>query len=128
MKDVYKLTIPGELPVLNEIIKASKRGKGKWQPYAEMKKEYTEKVAILAKVDVNKSFKKIDILIRWVCKNRRKDKDGITAGTKFILDGLVLAGVIKDDGWRQVGDIFHMFDVDRKDPRVEVYIQPGGLN
>ena len=40
----------------------------------------------------------------------------------MILDGLVVAGVIKNDGWGQIGEICHRFTVDKQDPRVEVKI------
>lgn len=120
----YKIVIPGELPDLNTIIAESKRGRGKWQPYNEMKQEYTNIVAWIAKSGIKKQLEKIDLEITWICKNRRKDKDNISGGgTKFILDGLVAAGVIENDGWKQIGDIYHKFKVDKHNPRVEVEIR-----
>lgn len=119
----YKIVIPGELPDLNTIIDESKKGRGKWQPYNEMKQEYTNIVAWIAKSEIKKQLKKIDLEITWICKNRRKDKDNISGGIKFILDGLVAAGVIENDGWGQVGDIYHKFKVDKHNPRVEVEIR-----
>ncbi len=120
----YKIVIPGELPDLNTIIAESKRGRGKWQPYNEMKQEYTNIVAWIAKSEIKKQLKKIDLEITWICPNRRKDKDNISGGgTKFILDGLVAAEVIENDGWKQIGDIYHKFKVDKHNPRVEVEIR-----
>ena len=119
----HKIVIPGELPDLNTIIAESKKGRGKWQPYNEIKQEYTNMVAWIAKSEIKKQLKKIDLEITWICKNRRKDKDNISGGIKFVLDGLVVAGVIKDDGWGQVGDIYHKFKVDKHNPRVEVEIR-----
>ena len=117
-KIIYKFTIPGELPTLNEIIAASKKGRGGYQPYAEMKRENDLLVALSAR-SVKRSFEKIDLKITWCCKNKRKDKDNIMAGTKFILDGVVQAGLIPNDGWGQIGMISHKFTVS-KPPRVEV--------
>lgn len=119
----YKIVIPGELPDLNTIIAESKRGRGKWQPYNEMKQEHTNIVAWIAKSEIKKKLEKIDLEITWICRNRRKDKDNIMAGTKFILDGLVTAGVIENDGWKQIGDINHKFKVDKHNPRIEVEIR-----
>lgn len=100
---------------MNEIVEASKRH---WGKYSSMKKTYTSLVALYAhklpKMD------KVDITITWICKNRRQDKDNITAGQKFILDGLVDAGVLENDGWAQIGDITHRFEVDKANPRVEI--------
>lgn len=119
----YKIVIPGELPDLNTIIAESKRGRGKWQPYNEMKQEYTEMVAWIAKSEIKKQLKKIDLDITWICKNKRKDKDNIATGIKFILDGLVMAGTIENDGWKQVNSFRHNFKVDKHNPRVEVKIR-----
>ena len=119
----YKIVIPGELPDLNTIIAESKRGRGKWQPYNEIKQEYTNIVAWIAKSEIKEKLEKIDLEITWICKNRRKDKDNIMAGgLKMILDGLVVAGVIKNDGWSEIGSINNHFEVDKDNPRVEVCI------
>ena len=113
-----KIVIPGELPTMNEIVAASKRH---WGSYSSMKKTYTDLVALHAKR--LPKIKKADVIITWVCKNKRQDKDNITAGQKFILDGLVEAGVLENDGWNQIGDLIHHFEVDKENPRVEVELR-----
>ena len=115
-----KLVIDGELPNLNEIIETSKMH---WAKYAEEKRKWTETVAWLAKEQVKKKYKKIDLTFVWYCRNKRKDKDNIIAGQKFIIDGLVQAGVIENDGWEQIGNISHFFSIDKENPRVEVIIK-----
>jgi len=45
------------------------------------------------------------------------------AGQKFILDGLVQAGVLSNDGWKQIGKVTHDFKIDRQNPRVEVELK-----
>ncbi|MCF6461473.1 RusA family crossover junction endodeoxyribonuclease [Clostridium sp. Cult3] len=112
------IVIPGELPTLNEIIDSSKLH---YMNYRDMKKEYTEMVAWLAKG--KGPFEKIDLDITWICKDKRKDKDNIATGIKFILDGLVMAGTIENDGWKQVNSFRHNFKVDKHNPRVEVKIR-----
>jgi Holliday junction resolvase RusA-like endonuclease len=118
-KKTDTIVIPGELPDLNQIIAESKNH---WGSYSSLKKANTQLVAFCIKQATKRKYKKIDLDITWYCKNRRKDKDNIMAGTKFILDGLVQAGTIKNDGWANVGDIRHKFDVDKQAPRVEVKI------
>lgn len=113
-----KITIPGELPDLNKIISESKKH---WAKYSNMKQIETNKVAWIAKG--KGSFDKVDLDITWYCKDKRKDKDNIMVGQKFILDGLVKAGVIRDDGWGQIGDIRHKFIVDKLNPRIEVNVK-----
>lgn len=117
MKQVT-LIIPGELPDINQIIAASKSHHMK---YSSMKKEYTDLVTWIARG--KGKFKRIDLDITWHCKNRRKDKDNICGGgIKFILDGLVASGMIKNDGWNEVNDFTHRFRVDKLNPRIEVAI------
>lgn len=110
-----EFTIKGRLPNMNEIIEASK---SHWSVYAEMKKTYTQLVQLsCAKLP---KLKSTSFIITWYCTNRKTDKDGIMAGTKFILDGLVEAGKLENDGWKQIGHIQHQFKVDKENPRVEV--------
>ena len=118
-KKTDTIVIPGELPDLNQIIAESKNH---WGSYSSLKKANTQLVAFCTKRDTKRKYNKIDLEITWYCKDRRKDKDNIMAGTKFILDGLVQAGVIQNDGWANVGDIRHKFDVDKQEPRIEVKI------
>lgn len=113
------IIIPDILPGFNEIIEASRANK---YVAAEQKKEYTDLIAWTAKAAGIPYMERIDVAIHWYEPNRRRDKDNISAGIKFVLDGLVKAGVIKNDGWKQIGDILHFFDVDRRNPRVEVEI------
>lgn len=113
-----KFTIPGTLPTMNEIVAASKRHH---MQYSLMKRQYTELVKLhamkLPKID------RADFIITWYCKDKRKDKDNIASGIKFILDGLVEAGVIPNDGWKEIGEVTHRFEVDKENPRIEVEIK-----
>ena len=118
-----KLVIPGELPGLNEIIAISKEH---WAKYAEEKHNRTEEIAYLAKSQIKGKYQKVDLAFTWFCKNKKRDKDNIIAGQKFVLDGLVAAGIIENDGWKQVGNIFHYFKIDRENPRVEILIEEVG--
>ncbi len=112
--------ISGRLPGLNEIIEAAKQGKGKYQPYALMKEEYTTMIAWIAKKMPR--FEKVVLIITWYEPDRRRDIDNIMAGQKFILDGLVQAGTIPNDSQKYISGIVHRFRVDKQNPRVEVEI------
>ena len=117
---IEKLVIPGELPGLNEIIEYSKEH---WAKYAGEKHNRTEEIAYLTRSQIKKKYKKVDLTFTWYCRNKKRDKDNIIAGQKFILDGLVAAGVIENDGWEQIGNISHFFSIDKENPRVEVIIK-----
>lgn len=112
-----KFVIFGELPDMNQIIKASK---SHYMAYSSMKKKYTELVQWSSKG--LKTVNRADFTITWYCKNKRKDKDNITAGTKFIFDGLVDNGILKNDGWKEIGNVTHVFEVDKHEPRIVVEI------
>lgn len=114
-----KLVITGQLPGENEIIEASK---AHWSVYRDMKEDYTNLVAWSAKSQNVQNVQSASFIITWVEPNRKRDKDNIAAGAKFIFDGLVTAGVLKNDGWKQIGDVNHRYDVDKLNPRVEVEI------
>ena len=112
-----KFEIPGRLPGFNEIIEAAKRNP---HEYARMKETCTAMVAWLAKK--LPSYEKVALVITWYEPDHRRDPDNIMAGQKFIMDGLVQAGVIPDDSQKYILGIYHGFKVDRKNPRVEVEI------
>ncbi|KNE22465.1 Holliday junction resolvase [Virgibacillus pantothenticus] len=115
---MIKLTIPGDMPDFNNIIKVSKSHP---MAYANLKKQYTDLTMLYAR---NLPFiDKANLNFIWYCKNKRKDKDNIMTGQKFIIDGLVKAGVLKNDGWAQIGDLNHSFEVDKYNPRIEVILE-----
>lgn len=112
-----RIVIPGELPGMNEIISAAKAHYGQ---YSSAKADYTGLVA--AKAIGHKQVNRATVRCHWYAATRRRDPDNIMAGVKFIMDGLVAAGVLPGDGWRYVAGIEHTFSLDREHPRVEVEI------
>lgn len=53
----------------------------------------------------------------------RRDLDNISSfGRKVIQDALVNAAVLKGDGWKHVVGFSDRFEVDKKNPRIEVKI------
>lgn len=116
----YVLTIPGRLPDLNDMTNAARANKF---ASAAMKKEYTVMVAWIVKAARIPQMEKIDLIFTWFEPNKKRDKDNIMAGQKFVLDGLVVGGAIKNDGWAQIGDVLHKIRLDRDNPRIEVEIK-----
>ena len=113
-----KFEISGRLPGMNEIIDAAK---SHYALYAQMKETYTTMVAWLAKK--LPKYDKVNIIITWYEPDLRRDPDNVTGGgTKFVMDGLVMAGVIPNDTRKHVNSIKHIPELDRKNPRVEVEI------
>ena len=107
---------------MNATLAAAKRH---WSIYAKEKRRLTQAVALLAKVQQLKPVKRAVIRFTWYEKNKRRDPDNISAaGKKPILDGLVEAGVLKDDGWSVIQGLEDRFIIDKVWPRVEVTITP----
>lgn len=109
------LIIPGRLPNLNDIIKLSKQGRGHFQPYSIIKSQYEMVICIECKRQKLRPMDKCNVTITWVCKDKRRDKDNIIAGQKFIFDSLQKAGIIKNDNWECIGTITHKFLIEKKE-------------
>ena len=113
--------ITERMPGLNDIIKVSK---AHWAAYSTMKKKYTE-IACKAAVDLRQAEGKIMLHIEWhEPKNGRRDPDNIWVSKKFILDGLVCAGVIPDDNKGYVHGVSDItcYDMPPKQFRVDVEV------
>lgn len=55
-------------------------------------------------------------------KNAKADPDNIAFNKKFILDGLKDAGIIRNDGFKEIRLLKDVFFIDNKSPRIEVFI------
>ena len=119
-----EITIPGELPDLNQIIRIAK---SHFAAYAKAKSMHTKAVAWeCAGCPKGQLAMPVDITCRWITRDLRKDPDNVSAGIKFILDGLVMAGVLPDDRRKQINSIKHEFGVDKQNPRVEIVLSEVG--
>lgn len=118
----YLLTIPGRLSGLNEYIAAERSNRYKG---AKMKAD-NEKIILYAirqcmrGVRINRP---VFMEYTWVEKNKRRDKDNITFGRKFVQDALKNTGVLKDDGWNEIVGFSDRFEVDKVNPRIEIIIK-----
>lgn len=110
------------MPGLNEILAAAKSGHGRGNAYARLKKDWTERVWALAKsARLKPMVTPVRISFLWVEKDRRRDPDNVAAGgRKLILDGLVKAGVLSDDGSHEIRSWVDTFAVHKENPGVRV--------
>lgn len=117
-----KLVIPRTLPGLNEYITAERTSKYKG---AAMKRTSQQMVITCAKQQL-RGFRPERVIMRYKFyeRDRRRDKDNIASfARKVIQDGLVAAGVLKNDGWSEIEGYTDEFFVDKKRPRIEVEIE-----
>jgi len=111
------------MPQLNDVIRETKQH---WSKYAKSKKSHTEAIAFMARAQRFTPIEgEVDIMFFWRPKNMRTDPDNSVHAQKYILDGLVTAGVIEGDGYKIIRVLQHEFlPPDKEDPRVEVVIVP----
>ncbi len=115
-------TIPGRLPGTNEIVTAYKRGR--WQAGASQKKKWMQLCAWYIRMAAVPVFTRpIQATFKWYEPNRRRDRDNIRSGTKFIYDALKATGRIVNDSQKWVLDDRHEILLDPKEPRVEVLLE-----
>ncbi len=120
-----EIWIPGRMPGENEIIKAAKSGRGKSNAYSRLKKQWTDYVAAIFNEADIKPMGLISCVFTWVEKDKRRDKDNITAAKKFIFDGMQQAGFIPNDGWANIGTWQNLFEINPYSPGVNVLIYAG---
>ena len=67
---------------------------------------------------------RIRLLFQWQERKRNRDPDNVCAAKKFVLDALVKAGVIPNDGWENIHGFTDEFLVGT--PGVEVSLREMG--
>lgn len=114
--------VPGPLPNLNEIIGAAKGYNGRGFAYSKMKREWTALVVeAIEKANLNPVLS-CEVVFIWHEKNKRRDPDNFSVGKKFILDGLVKAGILENDGWDNITRLTDVWMVNKDRPGVWVEI------
>jgi Holliday junction resolvase RusA-like endonuclease len=115
---VLQFTFDGEFTDLNNYIRAERSNRFM---AAKIKKMETERVA-WGVIQPEKVVGRAVISFDWYTKNERKDPDNVSFAKKFILDGMVGGGVLKDDTRKCIKGFVDSFFVDKDNPRVEVTI------
>ena len=92
------------LPTLNEMIRTARGNKF---ASALQKKKYTDLVAMEIMVQTDRPhFDTISLDITWIETKKKRDPDNVSgAGCKFLMDGIVAAGIIDDDDRDHVASI-----------------------
>lgn len=116
------VTIPGRLAGMNEYTAAQRSSVYKG---AEMKRREQKRVVLALKcARLPRLNTPIWINYRYFEKDRRRDKDNIAGfAHKVIQDALVEVGALKNDGWADISGWTDSFDVDAKNPRIEIEIK-----
>ena len=119
-EDKQSFSITGRLGGLNKHIQKGKRNP---HEYASWKKEQKNRVMAEIGIAGIDPVPACHLVIRYFEKSRRRDPDNIIGGgQKIIIDALVEAEIIDDDGWRCIWGVDSKVLKDADNPRVEVDI------
>lgn len=115
-----KFTIPGKLDGLNQYTQANRTNLYKGAKLKRDNEQVVMEAALYQRIKpINNP---VFIKFFWYEPNTRRDKDNIASAKKFILDGLVKVSILPDDGWKYIKGFSDDFDVDKKNPRIEIEI------
>lgn len=118
-----RFTIPGRLPNLNEAFNAARSNH---YTEAKLRDKWESFIAWNAKRDLGKWKPTEPVILHYHFyeENKRRDKDNVAAyAMKLIQDALKNNGYLSGDGWNQIENFDFEWDVDKKNPRIEVEIQ-----
>lgn len=119
----YKFVISGRLNNLNDYTNACRTHRQKGN---NMKRKNAQKVlqVIYEQLPRVRIEKPVTVTYTWYEKDRRRDLDNVSSfGRKVIQDALVKAGVLRNDGWKEIRGFSDRFAVDADNPRIEVEIE-----
>ena len=123
IKEMPHFTIEGTMPSLNEYLAQVGR---KPQLGGKLKRDYMDIASWCIRRDLRKYKAEKPIIIHYMFfeSNMKRDHDNVFCfASKCIQDALQACKVIKNDGWNDVLNFTHTFQLDRDNPRIEVYIE-----
>ena len=97
--------------------------KSHWGQYSKEKKIRTQAVALLCRVQKLHPVQSPPAIRIWFWQRaKRIEKDNLLINTKYLIDGLVMAGILLDDRWDNYTDLDFRFRIDRDNPRIIVEV------
>lgn len=123
-EDSMYLVLRSPLIGLNEYISICRGNR-----YMAAKKKKSIENNLIVEILQQTKGKKIEhqakFYFKWYAKNKKHDPDNICFAKKFILDSIVKAGLMRNDGWKEVKEFADNFFVDKENARVEIEIVEG---
>lgn len=131
--DVLCFFVPGPkdrsgshaFPGMNEVVAENRRG---WGAGSKLKARMTERCERYARQAMEETgwvapLGPVEVSLRWHEVSWRRDQDNVTSAEKFVLDGMVRAGVLRGDSHRYIPKpTTHEIVVDREHPGVTVEV------
>lgn len=120
------LVVPFRLPGLNDIIgqmsgHLTMRGRRVYR-YTQTKRNMTRTLVGLIRTQrLDPVAGRVWVMCEWSEAGKRRDPDNIAAGgCKLILDALKAAGIIANDGWRNIAGFEHQFVIGKPGVTVQL--------
>lgn len=109
-------------PMLNEQINLARTH---WSKSAQVKKQWTQDIAFLC-IGLPKFLGPVWLSFKWQLKRwPGVDADNCSASAKFLLDGLVEAGIIQDDSCKIIQNPYiHAFEKGNNEVTVTISARP----
>jgi len=105
------LIIKNKFPSLNEYITAERTNR---HMAAKIKKDLTYLVYAECKRQKIKKADRVKLHYIWYEVNKKRDMDNVAFNQKFIQDGLVNAGILRNDGWDNITGFTHEFELSKE--------------
>lgn len=127
---MQRLWIPEPMPGLNQLIDARRvRFQKGTDSYNVLKKKWARKVQNLAYAQRFPFVEQGKFTYLFLEPNRRRDPSNVIAGgVKFLEDALVEAGLLENDGWKNVLGIATHWCVCKERPGVVLFVGNGLLD
>ena len=117
------MIIPGTLPSLNELIDAERTHRQKGAA-VKKKAERIVRACIWQQIRGIKPRTPVKLHYFFYEPTRRRDKDNVASfAMKVIQDSLVKENILPNDGWNEVLGFTCDFELDNRNPRIEVVIK-----
>ena len=122
---MQQFVIPGKLEGMNNLILANRTNRFLG---AKVKRSNTDLCAWAIRAAKLRKVERypVTIWIEWTEPNGKRDPDNTASAKKFVLDGLQAAGIIQNDGMKQIGSFVDTFRINAGDPHVTVTIYEDG--
>ena len=120
-KTAQKIKIVGKIPSLNEYIEACRRN-----AHCGARLKYKIEAGIIPQLaKLTKIENPVYITFIWHEVDKRRDKDNVSAGKKFILDALQKSGKLINDNNKYIIGFTDKFDYTAKENAVTLIIESG---
>ncbi len=98
-----------------------------WRKRAQVDKAWKERTYYAA-IEAQGRRASIDhakvTITHYLPDKRRRDADNLRASTKNVLDGIVAAGLIRDDSLTEIGEVEHHFEYRKGNPGLRITVEP----